>query len=91
MSIKSEIIHQFTQVAEEQNKQLAPLRDDVPLLDSGLDSLCLAVIVARLDEVLGVDPFSTADNVGFPVTFGDFVQFYENATQSAEQKAIVTE
>jgi acyl carrier protein len=80
VSIRSEVITQFTQVAEEQNKQLAPLIDDLPLLESGLDSLCFAVIVARLEDAVGVDPFTSADDSPFPVTLGDFVKFYEEAT-----------
>lgn len=79
MSVRSEIITQFMQVSEEQNKPLAPLVDDLRLLESGLDSLCFAVIVARLEDVLGVDPFSAADDAPFPVTLGDFVKSYENA------------
>lgn len=80
MSVRSEILNQFTQVAEEQNKRLQPLADDLPLLNSGLDSLCLAVIVARLEDVLGVDPLSSTADSTFPVTIGDFIKFYENAT-----------
>ena len=38
-----------------------------------------AIIVARLEDVLGIDPFSTAEDIGFPVTVGEFIQFYENA------------
>ena len=81
MSIRSEVIAQFTQVAEEQNKRLAPLADDMPLLDSGLDSLCFAVIVARLDDALGLDPLSNSEYDSFPVTLGEFIRFYENAAQ----------
>ena len=80
MSVRSEIIAQFRQVAEEQNKQLAPLDDDLRLLESGLDSLCFAVIVARLEDILGTDPFTAADDAPFPVTLADFVRSYENAT-----------
>jgi acyl carrier protein len=81
MSVRAEVIAQFVQVAEEQDKPLAPLGDDLPLLDSGLDSLCLAVIVARLEDVLGVDPFTTDTVAPFPVTLGDFVRSYENAIE----------
>ena len=82
MPVRSEIIAQFTQVAEEQNKHLASLTDDLRLLDSGLDSLCFAVVVARLEDTLGVDPFtSAAEDVPFPVTLGDFVKAYEDATR----------
>jgi acyl carrier protein len=81
MNIRSEIINQFQQVAQEQGVQLAPLSDDLTLLDSGLDSLCFAMIVARLESQLGVDPFTTSEDAIFPVTFGEVVQFYENAAK----------
>jgi acyl carrier protein len=79
MSVRSEVITQFKLVADEQGKRLAPLTDDVSLLESGLDSLCFAVVVARLEDVLGVDPFSEDEDARFPVTLGDFIRFYENA------------
>jgi hypothetical protein len=81
MNVRSEITTQFTQVAKEQGRQLAPLSDDLGLLDSGLDSLCFAIIVAQLERQLGVDPFSASEDAIFPVTFGEFVQFYENAAK----------
>jgi acyl carrier protein len=79
MSIEALIIAQFEQVAQEQNKILATLQPETMLIESGLDSLCMAIIVARLEDALGVDPFNTAEDVDFPVTLGDFVKFYENA------------
>ena len=82
MSIRDEVIVQFKQVAKEQGKRLAPLEDGLPLLESGLDSLCFAIVVARLEDVLGVDPFSAAaEEAPFPVTLGDFVRFYDNAAK----------
>jgi acyl carrier protein len=81
MSVRSDIVALFEQVAEEQHKTLAPLTDDLGLLESGLDSLCFAVIVARLEDDLGVDPFSTEDDVGFPVTIGDFIALFERAAE----------
>jgi len=79
MTVRSEIIAQFTEVAQEQDKNLAPLTDELELLETGLDSLCFAVVVARLEMLLGVDPFSASEDALFPVTFGEFVVFYENA------------
>lgn len=69
------------QVAHEHGKALAPLRDDLALLDSGLDSLAIAVLVARLEDKLGIDPFATAEDIQFPVTVGDFVKAYENGAR----------
>jgi acyl carrier protein len=79
MSVRSDIVALFEQVAEEQHKTLAPLTDNLGLLESGLDSLCFAVIVARLEDTMGVDPFSIDEEVGFPVTVGDFIRLYERA------------
>lgn len=79
MSTRSTIVSLIEQVAKEQNKRLAPLSDDLVLLESGLDSLCFAILVARLEQRLGIDPFSAAEDAYFPVTFGDFVNFYETA------------
>ena len=78
MSIKLTIMDQMTEVAREHGKTLAPLRDDLALLDSGLDSLGIAVLVARLEDRLGIDPFAAAEDAIFPVTFGDFVKVYEH-------------
>jgi acyl carrier protein len=81
MRIKLTITEQMTQIAREHGKMLAPLSDDLVLLDSGLDSLGFAVLVARLEDTLGIDPFTTAEDAMFPLTFGDFVKVYENAAR----------
>ena len=77
MSLRSTITAQFEQVAQEQKRKLARLSDDLKLLDSGLDSLSFALIVARLEDTVGFDPFDSDQDMKFPVTFGDFVQLYE--------------
>jgi hypothetical protein len=82
MSMKDTVIAQIRQIAEEHDKQLAPLTDDLLLLHSGLDSLTLAILVARLEEILEVDPFTESDDVAYPVTLGDFIRFYESALRS---------
>jgi hypothetical protein len=53
----------------------------LPLLDSGLDSLCFAILVSRLEIVLGADPFSETTEAPFPVNLGEFIRLYENAVQ----------
>jgi hypothetical protein len=73
------ILAKFTEVAAAQGKALAPLSDDLALLESGLDSLCFAIIVAALEDELGFDPFTEGEEVRFPVTLGDFVGFYVRA------------
>lgn len=78
MSIRLTVLSVMEDVAAEQQKKLAPLSDDTLLANSGLDSLCFAIIVARLEDSLGVDPFTASEEVYFPVTLSDFVGLYEN-------------
>jgi acyl carrier protein len=78
VSVRLIILEQMAQVAREHGKVLAPLKDDLQLAESGLDSLGFAVLVARLEDRLGIDPFTAAEDALFPVTFGDFVKVYEN-------------
>lgn len=75
MSLRPTIVSVFEEVAVEQKRKLSPLSDDLKLVQSGLDSLSFALIVARLEDSLNIDPFESVD--AFPVTFGDFVTLYE--------------
>ncbi|HWY60983.1 MAG TPA: hypothetical protein VNW15_03700 [Rhizomicrobium sp.] len=79
MNLQAMIFEQFEQVAREQDKKLGKLAPGMVLLEAGLDSLCFAIIVARLEDNLGVDPFTMSEDVFFPVTLGEFVKFYEDA------------
>jgi acyl carrier protein len=80
MSVRAQIEMTFRDVAGEQDKQIVtPLRDELGVLGVGLDSMCLAHIVARLEDELGVDPIS---DQGFPQTIGEFMTMYENAVSA---------
>jgi len=78
-SIRSTIVSQITRIAEQQKKTIAPMTDRLVLANSGLDSLCFAILVASLDEILDVDPFSEDADIEFPVTLGEFIRLYEAA------------
>jgi acyl carrier protein len=90
MAIRLTILSELAQVAKEQNVELPPLSDDLVLLESGLDSLGFAILVARLEDKLAFDPFSASDEVYFPVTLGDFVAVYEHAANHAAKTPEVT-
>lgn len=79
MSVRLKVVSAMRQVASEQERQLSALDDKTVLANSGLDSLCFAIIVARLEDELGVDPFTASEEVYFPVTLSDFVSLYEHA------------
>ena len=69
----------MTTVAGLQHQALAPLQDDLLLLDSGLDSLSIAILVANLEDELELDPFGAGRTVAMPKTVGEFIKLYENA------------
>ena len=78
-SVREVIFDQIRSVAESQEKILKPLTDDLVLLESGLDSLCVAILVANLEDELGVDPLSSVEDLRMPTTVGEFVRLYEDA------------
>jgi acyl carrier protein len=82
MPIRTAIISQLEEVRRSSSKPLRPLTDDLSLLETGLDSLGLAILVTRLEDTLGVDPFTDSDITVPPVTLGEFIQLYELAGRS---------
>jgi acyl carrier protein len=79
MSIKSTVISHIEEIRRGSDEPLLPLTEDLVLLDSGLDSLGLAILVTRLEDTLGVDPFTDSDITAPPVTLGEFIRLYEHA------------
>jgi acyl carrier protein len=78
MSVRLKIIAAMKQIAEQQQVTLPPLEDDLSLHETGFDSLAFAILVARLEDDLGLDPFTMAEDAAFPLTVGDFIRAYEN-------------
>jgi len=78
MSLRLRIISEMQRLAIEQQVTLPPLEDDLPLLETGFDSLGFAILVVRLEDDLGIDPFTISEDAAFPFTVGDFVRAYEN-------------
>lgn len=78
-AMRSIIYRIFAEVLEEHvpGTEIPVLADESILLDCGLDSLGFAILVIRLEEELGFDPFLASDTAYYPKTFGEFVQFYE--------------
>lgn len=53
------------------------IKVDTVLLDTGLDSMGFAILVAQLEEELGYDPFTMMEEPFYPVRFGEFVEIYQ--------------
>jgi acyl carrier protein len=81
MSLQSTVFVEIQQIAGDNGIDLPPLTDDVVFVELGLDSLAIAILVVRLEETLGFDPFSERDDFPHIVTLGDFVRFYESSAK----------
>lgn len=79
MSVRLKIISAIEQIAVEQHVTLPPLADNLSLRETGFNSLAFAILVARLEDELGIDPFTISADASFPTTIGDLIQVYENA------------
>jgi hypothetical protein len=79
MNVREVVMAQFHQVAQDHGRQLTPLTDDLALHDTGMDSLGFAIVVAKLEAALGIDPFTKEEFANFPLTFGGLVRCYEAA------------
>lgn len=83
MSVRPILIAEMERIARENDKHLPPLADGVVMLETEFDSLCFALLVAGMEERVGLDPFSEMDMADLPVTVGDLVTLYERAQARA--------
>ena len=77
--MKNIILEKFNEALEQTDveQRYEDIRHDQILLESGLDSLGFAILVALLDEELDLDPFQQMEDAVYPTTFGEFVEIYE--------------
>lgn len=78
MNVRQTITEHYNDALE--NCGIEPLLnfdDEMVLLNSGLDSLGFAILIAKLEQSLGYDPFTLMDEPFYPRTFREFVAIYE--------------
>lgn len=76
--MRSEILDALDEVFSQENVlKPSDLRDSSLLLEIGLDSLGLAILVAKLETKVGFDPFVISEKPYYPTTIGEFISFYE--------------
>lgn len=83
MNIREKIVESLTEIFEEEELEAPDFTDDLLLLETGLDSLGFAVLVTRLEDELGYDPFALLDEPLYPATFGELVEVYERFASHA--------
>lgn len=77
--MKKIILEKFNEALEQTDveQRYDDISDDQILLESGLDSLGFAILVALLEEELDLDPFQEMEGAFYPTTYGEFVAIYE--------------
>lgn len=83
--LRAHITALFNEMWREDREDEPPqLVDDTILLETGFDSMAFAVLVARLDDDLGFDPFTMTEDPVYPQTFAEFVAFYAQCAPQPE-------
>lgn len=79
--MRAVILEKFNEALEQTDveKIYTEINDEQILLETELDSLGFAILVALLEEELDIDPFQLMDEPVYPTTFGEFVAIYEQA------------
>jgi acyl carrier protein len=75
--IRKIITDAITDLLKEEGIEAPLLNDDTILLSTGLDSLGFAVLVVRLEDYLGYDPFTSMKEAIYPKTLKDLIEIYE--------------
>lgn len=79
MSLRSTIVEEIASITAGQEKRMPPITDHLVIMDTEFDSLCFALLVARMEDITGIDPFAEMDMDDLPVTLGDLVALYDRA------------
>ncbi|MGV3772074.1 MAG: acyl carrier protein [Verrucomicrobiales bacterium] len=89
-TIRQTIIEEISGVLKDAGKQIPEVNESTSLLDGGMgmDSLDFAVLVVRLEQRLGSDPFNSATLDRFPTTLGALVSVYQNAAAAKESQRL---
>ncbi len=74
--VRDVVTREIVDLLAEEGHPAPAFTDDLVLLDSGLDSLGFAVLVTRLEDSLGYDPFTEMDDPVYPRTLGEFIDVY---------------
>jgi len=74
-----EILNSMKEVASSRGAELVePLQPETVLLDTGLDSLSLAILIASLERKLGYDPFVLSEQPFYPKTIMQLCDYYHD-------------
>ena len=83
MEIKQIILVEMNRILRQDGiPEVAEVDDLTKLEELGLDSLGYAILISNLEEMWGVDPFSSGHVTQYPETFGEFANLYRQGNLS---------
>lgn len=75
-NLRSIVVAELHTLLEEEGNPRETLVGDDSLVGIGIDSLAFAVLITRLEEALGFDPFMAIEQGGLPRTVNELVELY---------------
>lgn len=75
-TVRTLVVKEIAALLEEGGRPVPPLNDHDVLMHEGLDSLSFAVLITRLEERLGYDPFTEMDMPVYPRTVHELTNIY---------------
>ena len=81
MSIRLTILQQMAQARRSRARCWRRSTMTLCWRTADLTRWCFALLVAGLEDTLGIDPFTAAEDAFFPVTFAELVRVYENGAR----------
>lgn len=76
--VEEVVLREIAELLTEEKVERVHLGLTDGLIESGLDSLALAVLVTRLENSLGYDPFFALEEEVFPRTVAELVDIYSS-------------
>ena len=77
--LRDNVIDEMFAGASAQGVKLPALSDDLRHSDSGMGPKIIAILIARLEDAAGRNPFANAKVSEFPQTAGELTAFCERA------------
>lgn len=74
--IHAVVVGEIARLLAEDDKPVPPIGPDDGLVDLGLDSLSFAVVITRLEELLGHEPLELIEGGDYPRTVMELVAVY---------------
>jgi acyl carrier protein len=81
--IHTAVVGEIARLLAEDDKPVPSIGPDDGLIDLGLDSLSFAVVITRLEELLGYEPLDLIESGAYPRTVRELVAVYAGAHEES--------